>query len=168
MPNSHRKQLPELFQKNEICLWIQENIHRTMCGFFYCLLNSSHKLMLTKIFRAVVEFLMRTVFTCMSSFPCGLTIHFQLKCCERQSLKRLFSINVNPVQYIAVHYNKDQQFGARYTRQDYCYLCSKYLWQIYCFFVPDSTYHFYAVATLFGTFASPNKLEEAGEEMECS
>jgi len=109
--------------------------------FSDCLLNSSHKLMLTKIFRAVVEFLMSAVFTCMCSFPCGLTNHSQLKCFERQSLKRLiFSlyINVNPVQYIAVHYNKDQQFRARYTGQDYCSLCSKYLWQIYCFLVPDS------------------------------
>lgn len=107
---------------------------------FYCLLNSSHKLMLTKIFRAVVEFLMSIVFTCMCSFPCGLTIHSQLKCFEKQSLKILFSffLNVNPVQYIPVHYNKDQQFGARYTGQDYCYLCTKYLWQIYCFFVPGS------------------------------
>lgn len=87
--------------------------------FFYCLLNSSHKLMLMKIFRAVVGYLTSTVFTCICSFPSGLTIHPQLKCFERQSLKRLLYIyiNVSPALYIAVHYNKDQQFGTRYTRQ---------------------------------------------------
>lgn len=90
--------------------------------FFYCLLNSSHKLMLMKILRAVVEYLISTVFTCMCSFLSGLTNHSQLKCFERQSLKRplyiyKIYINVNPVLYIAVHYNKDQQLGARYTRQ---------------------------------------------------
>lgn len=108
--------------------------------FFYCLLNSCHKLMLMKIFRAVVEFLMSSVFICKCSFLCGLTIHSPLKRFKRQSFKILFFffIKVNPVQYIAVHYNKDPQLGARYTRQDYCYLCSKYLRQIYCFLAPDS------------------------------
>lgn len=118
------------------------------CLFFNCLLISNHKLMLTKIFRAVVEFLMSTVFTCLSSFPCGLTIHSQLKGFERQSLKRFFFINVSPVQYIAGYYNKDQQFGVRYTRQDYCYLCLKYLWQIYCFFVPDSLHMTFMLSLL--------------------
>lgn len=66
--------------------------------FFYCLLNSSHKLMLTKIFRAVVEFLMSIVFTCTCSFPCGLTIHSQLKCFEKQSLKLPFFLKMS-IQY---------------------------------------------------------------------
>lgn len=96
--------------------------------------------MLTKIFRVVVEFLMSTVFTSMHSFPCGLTSCSQLKWFEKQSLKipSYIYMYVNSVQYISMHYNKDQHFEARCTRQDYCYLCSKNFRQIYWFFVSDS------------------------------
>lgn len=68
--------------------------------FFYCLLNSCHKLMLMKIFRAVVEFLMSSVFICKCSFLCGLTIHSPLKCFKRQSFKILFFFSLQKsIQY---------------------------------------------------------------------
>lgn len=71
---------------------------------FYCLLNSSHKLMLTKIFRAVFEFLMSTVFTSMRSFPCGLTFRSQLKWFEKQSWKIPSCIYIDMCQASTIYY----------------------------------------------------------------
>lgn len=75
---------------------------------FHCLLSSSYKLVLAKIFRDVAEFLIY-LYAFLSlwiynSFPGE-------KLWEAEH-EKIF-INANSELYIAVHYNKDQQFGSQ-------------------------------------------------------
>lgn len=119
--------------------------------FLYCLLNSSHKLMLMKIFRAVVEFLMNTVFTSLWSFPCGLTFHSQLKRFEKQSLKIPILISIYIYRYyihiymcLSIQYNIllciiiRSAFWSQVHKTRLLLSQFKKSLQIYCFFVSES------------------------------